>query len=456
MTIHPLLLRQMKKSGISEPSANPQLRRFIELVNQAYHDCDSDRDLLTHAMELSSKEMGEINARLENHVQEAQRATQSKGQFLANMSHELRTPLNGVIGLVEMLTDTLLDEEQLRLVELAKRSARALVAIVNDILDLSRIEAGKYSVHPTTVEVRLLLDDVAQLFSAAVRERSQSFILHCTPQVPTFLKLDEVRFRQIVSNLLGNSVKFTVNEGGVVLYADVLYRPSSPRELHCVVADTGVGIPPEKLTHIFEAFAQADESVTRRFGGTGLGLTITKALVEVMGGRMWVQSKVGVGSAFHFTLPLVEVESADAGPVTSNGGSHSRSSRVLRDGVRVLLAEDNRLNQKVAQHVLQRMGCVVTIAENGREAVKKAQAESFDVILMDCHMPELSGFEATREIRAQQSLERLPIIALTALAMEGDRERCLQAGMNDYLPKPLDRDRLRAMLAKYFPATMDS
>jgi CheY-like chemotaxis protein len=317
---------------------------------------------------------------------------------------------------------------------MVRQSADALLTIVNDILDFSKIEAGRLDVEPVPFVLRRTVAETVRSIAIRVGERGLSLEYDIAADVPDALVGDAGRLRQILLNLLGNATKFTHTGGVRVVVTNDTGDGDSPLVVHFAIHDTGIGIPADKHALIFEAFSQADGSTTRRFGGTGLGLTITAKLVGLMGGRIWVESEVGRGSTFHFTLPLT-VDLA-ATPVA---GTQPRPAAAPTRSLDVLLAEDNRVNQRLATRLLEKMGHRVTVAHNGRDTVAAVAGHAFDLILMDVQMPEMDGLEATALIRASEhDGRRIPILALTAHVMKGDRERCLAAGMDGYVSKPLD------------------
>jgi PAS domain S-box-containing protein len=410
-----------------------------------FHDI-SDRKLAERALIEQSVE----NLRLK---EAAESASAAKSQFLAMMSHEIRTPMNGVLGMNELLLGTQLEPLQRQYAEQIHRSGTALLTIIDDILDFSKIEAGKLKLETIPFEPRKIVSNVGALFAKQARTRGLRFGITVADDVPQQLLGDPVRLRQILFNLIGNAIKFT-STGFIDVAVRVVGAPANlghpeKTELEFTVADSGIGISAGAQASLFQAFSQADSSTTRRFGGTGLGLVISKRLVEMMDGAVGVTSEPGKGSTFRFTLRFERAEDPAllAEPVLT-----PVSANVDLD-CEVLLAEDNEVNQFLVSTMLEAMGCRVEVANNGRKALELLERREFDLLLLDCQMPELDGFETVCEIRkneaAQATRRRLPVIALTANAMARDREHCLLVGFDDYLSKPFTAAQLRGVVERW-------
>jgi TMAO reductase system sensor TorS len=371
----------------------------------------------------------------------AEAASLAKSQFLANMSHEIRTPMNGIVGMAELLAATQLDERQRRYLEAVHRSAASLVDLINDVLDLSKVEAGHEELHLADFDLRATLEEIVELPRERARARHIALELEVPRELPDVLRGDALRLRQILTNLVGNAIKFT--ERGRVRVSATFAEPGDTPLVRFTVEDTGIGLTAEQISRIFDAFTQADVSHARKYGGTGLGLAISRKLVELMGGEIGVTSRPGKGSTFWFTARFDRaIAHARVSPSTKSGELAALAGHVL-------LVEDNELNCEVARGMLEALGLRVSIAADGVEAVHAVTHRQFDLVLMDCQMPEVDGFEATRRIRTQAAAAnsaRIPIVALTANAGHGDRERCLAAGMDAYLAKPFRTAELHAAI----------
>ncbi len=386
-------------------------------------------------------------------TKQAQQVTEMKSKFLAYMSHEIRVPMNAVLGFSQLLKQTSLNNKQKDYLETIISNGNLILKIINDILDLSKIESGRVALEAVHFDLDRLIQDVFKVVRAAAEEKSLNLNYYISPAVPTFWEGDPHRLKQILINLLNNAIKFTV-KGYVNLTVNLDQSKKQKKGegeciLHFFVKDTGIGIPKEKQEMVFEAFAQADQSIARQYGGTGLGLTISKRLIEVMGGNIWVESQPGKGSEFNFTVKL-KVGSPDLARDASQEVREAilkRMESLNCKGVRILLAEDSQPSQELMQEYFTLFGCEGDFVGNGLEVIEKIKKSSYDLCLMDVELPGLDGLETTRRIRKDN--KELPIIALTASAMKEDQERCLKAGMNDYLTKPIDMMQLKEKIALY-------
>jgi signal transduction histidine kinase/CheY-like chemotaxis protein len=413
--------------------SNSELKEVLRLTDQTLRkDIDHcvRHAVLKQEMEWTKREANLLRLSRDN----AEGANRLKSEFLANMSHEIRTPMNGVLGLTSLLIETPLEPQQLEYVRLIRSSGESLLQVINDILDVSRIEAGKFSIDNSNYNLPSLLWELTELMRGRAQEKGLRMVTDIPPGVPDDLVGDPLRIRQILLNLVGNAIKFTAS-GEIRIEVGV-----RDKTLLIAVQDSGIGIPPEVQEMVFESFTQADRTTHRQYGGTGLGLTICKQLTTLMGGSIHLESHPGQGSRFWIELPLcLADESAPTSLAASNHLSGIPQDWPLHS-LHVLLADDDPINRKVAQKLLERLGATVEVVVNGREAVDRVLLSHYDVILMDCQMPVMDGYEATREIRAREkdSEVRRPIVALTANAMQGDRQTCLESGMDDYLTKPIN------------------
>jgi signal transduction histidine kinase/CheY-like chemotaxis protein/HPt (histidine-containing phosphotransfer) domain-containing protein len=433
---------QVSRTGDEIEYLGESFNRMIEALAASQQEICLHQELLEERIRHRTEE-------LERAMHSALNASQAKSEFLANMSHELRTPMNGLLGMLDLALDGGVNAEQKDQLETAQRCAYSLLALLNDILDLSKIEAGKMLLEKIPFQARAVVEDCVKSQAAKAGQKKIDLRLETGPEPQVGLLGDPLRVRQIATNLLSNAIKFT-DRGSVVVKLDFSPSVDGHVNISIQVSDTGPGIAPDKLPTIFEKFTQADGSITRKYGGTGLGLAITKRLVEMQGGDVRVDSEVGKGSTFRVTLPC------EVAPVAAKAISQRTEplDQLLPSPAvaRLLVVEDNLVNQKVVLAILRKKGYRIDVANDGREALARLNSTAYDLVLMDVQMPILDGLEATRLIRREARWDYLPIIAMTAHAMNGDRERCLQAGMNAYISKPVQPAHLIATIERELAA----
>lgn len=439
-------LRSQKNMILGKTEEKAKTPCFPTETKLSYLQCDGYEYIIAVALDTSEKKNAE----------ELLMAKKAKEQFLANMSHEIRTPINGISGMLNLLADTEVTPDQKKYINAIRNAADNLKVIINDILDVSAIESGKLKFERIGFKIDYQVVNVIQSFEIHAKEKGIEIKHNIDKEARIVLLGDPVRLNQILMNLIGNALKFTFS-GEIVVDVRVAKRQKDKLFVKFSVRDSGIGIPKDKLDVIFESFRQADESVTRRFGGTGLGLTICKQLTEMQGGTISVKSEEGKGTAFSFIIPYEVGTNADLVSIKSDeqNGAKSGVGYEQLKGLYVLLVEDNDINRIYAKNTAQKWGCKVDIAENGLIALEKIRRNNYDIILMDIQMPVMDGFEATKAIRNKFEVDKsnVPIIALTANAIKGDNEKCIEAGMNDYISKPFAPRDLYNVLRRYVKAS---
>ena len=444
-----IAVRKGKLEPIQVSRTGDEIEYLGESFNQMIEALSSSQEEITRHQDLLEQRIRQRTEELEEAMLRAQAANEAKSEFLANMSHELRTPMAGILGMLDVTLESDLPAEHRDQLETAQRCAYSLLALLNDILDLSKIESGRMGLEKIPFDVRIVLQDCVRSFQPKADETGIDLVCEISPTVPEEVVGDPLRLRQVFANLLSNATKFTV-KGHVKVSLHAKAAEGSEIVLRFVVEDTGIGIPAEKLPLIFEKFTQVDGSVSRKFGGTGLGLAITRKLVEMHHGEISVESEPGKGSRFTATLRCTAPQTAPARIAAQPAGVAELHEM---EPVRVLVVEDNQVNQKVVTTVLRKRGFTVELANNGVEALEMLERDDrYRLVIMDVQMPVMDGLETTRRIRLNPKWRRLPILAMTAHAMNGDRERCLSAGMNGYISKPVHPAHLLSVMDEYMSA----